>query len=142
MSALNKLYDFVKNAFNAALDLSLEKVIIISQMNQAFKNQFLTGEASRLVHASITIGDANYRHAMSNTFIRSGFMLTIKNDDNLKKSEAHEIAQYILENDFFVKQLMTLGFDTLIVKGKSIHSIKFKLSDYASLEHFFLGRTI
>jgi hypothetical protein len=139
MNAITKVYDFLKNALNAALDLSLEKVIIINQLNQGFKNQFLAGEASRLVKASITIGDASYRHAMSNSFVRSGFMLTIVNDDNLKLSEAHEVAQYILENDFFVKQLMTLGFDTLIVKGSKTNSVKFKLSDYASLEHFFLG---
>jgi hypothetical protein len=138
MKALNKLYDFIKNVVNVALDLSLEKVIILNQFNQAFKNEFLTGQTNRLLKVSITIGDSTYRHAMSSSFVRSGFMVTVANDDNLKMSEAHDIAQYFLDNDPFIKQLMTLGFDTLIVRGKSTNSLKFKLSDYASLEHFFL----
>ena len=65
-------------------------------------------------------------------------MLIIQNDERLRLSEVHEIAQYILTNEYFIKKLMSLGFDTLIVKGKSTNSVKFKMSDFANLDSYFL----
>ena len=135
---IRKLYSFLKAIVNVAMDLSLEKVFIINQLNKAFKEQYLSGEASRLVEVSISMGDATNKHELSCNFLRSGFMLKIMNDKRLKVSEANEIALFILENDSFVRQLMVMGFDTLIVKGKSTQSIRFKMSDYASINNYFL----
>ena len=56
---------------------------------------------------------------MSAFFLRSGFKISIENDNNIKDSEFRDISQYILSNKPFIRQLMTLGFDTLIVTGKT-----------------------
>jgi hypothetical protein len=93
--------------------LSLEKATILYQLNTEFKQQYLRGEAKRLVVASITMGDMKNKHEFSSSFLRSGFMLTIMNDSLLKRSEANEIALYLLENDFFVRQLMVLVSNNL-----------------------------
>ena len=138
MEIVNKLYALVKHVFTATLDLSIETVVLIRSMNSAFKEQFLSNQTNRLVEASITIGESRFKHSMSKSFVRSGFKLTFINDSNLKESEARDLAKYILENDHFVRQLMILGFDTLIIKGKTTNSILFKLSDYASLDGIFL----
>lgn len=135
---IRKIYSFLKTIVNVALDLSLEKAIILHQLNTEFKQQYLRGEAKRLVVASISMGDMINKHEFSSSFLRSGFMLTIMNDNLLKTSEANEIALYLLENDSFVRQLMILGFDTFIIKGKSTQSIRFKMSDYAHLKDYFL----
>ncbi len=138
MGLLNSTWEFIKNAINLVLDASFEKVAIINALNKTFEEQYLNGETKRLVRVSIAIGDSSYKHSMSVNFTRSGFMMIIQNDELLKLSEVHEVAQYILMNDYFTKKLMALGFDTLIVKGKNTNSMKFKLSDFANLDNYFL----
>jgi hypothetical protein len=138
MALFDAVWEFIKNTINLVLDASYEKVAIINGLNKSFDEQFHNGETNRLVKVSITIGDSSYKHSMSVNFTRSGFMMMIQNDEALRLSEVNEVAQYILTNDYFVKKLMSLGFDTLIVKGKSTNSIKFKLSEYANLDNYFL----
>ncbi len=138
MSLFSSTWEFIKNTINLVLDASFEKVAIINALNKTFEEQYLNSETKRLVRVSITLGDSSYKHSMSVNFTRSGFMMTIQNDELLKLSEVHEVAQYILMNDYFIKKLMALGFDTLIVKGKNTNSIKFKLSDFANLDNYFL----
>lgn len=138
MALFNTVWEFIKNTINLVLDASFEKIAIINALNKTFEEQYLNGETNRLVKVSITIGDSSFSHSMSVNFTRSGFMMIIQNDEFLKLSEVNEVAQYILTNDFFIKKLMSLGFDTLIVKGKNTTSIKFKLSDFANLDNYFL----
>lgn len=138
MDIISKVYTFIKTIINVGLDLSIEKTVIINQLNKAFKEQYTSGEARRLVVVSITIGESAYKHSMSVSWLRSGFMLVIQNDEGLKQAEVHEISLYILQNDAFVRQLMVLGFDTLYVKGKNTESVKFKLSEYGNPESYML----
>ena len=138
MGVLDKLYEFLKNAVNSAMDGSFQKMQIISQLNKSFEEQYLNGETNRLVKASITIGEQGFKHSMSVNYFRSGFLLIIQNDEYLKESEANEVAKYILMNQSFIKKLMSLGFDTLMVRGQSTDSIKFKMSDFANLDSYFL----
>lgn len=134
----SKIYALLKSIINATLDLSLEKVQTINELNKGFREQYLSGEALRYVTVSITIGDSKYRHSMSSSFLRSGFMLVIQNDEKLTESEANEIAKYILDNEPFVRKLMVFGFDTLIVKGKTTRSMVYKMSEYATLNNYFM----
>lgn len=138
MALLNNVWEFIKNTINLVLDASFEKVAIINALNKTFEEQYLTGETNRLVKVSISFGDPSYKHSMSVSYPRSGFLMIIQNDEKLKLSEVHEVAQYILTNDYFIKKLMSLGFDTLIVRGKTTNSIRFKLSDFANLDNYFL----
>ena len=109
------IVDFFKNLLNSLVGTSLERMKLINTMNQTFKDSYCSGALDRFCKVSITVGDTNYAHEMSAFFLRSGFKISIENDNNIKDSEFRDISQYILSNKPFIRQLMTLGFDTLIV---------------------------
>ena len=135
-----KFIDFIKNILDSILSGSLERMRLISEMNLAFKECFYSGELQRLCKTSISSGDFCYRHEMSAISFRSGFKITIENDANLKESEINEISKYILTNTAFVRQLMAIGFDTLIIKGKTtLMAKKFGLKDYSNLNNYFIS---
>ncbi len=134
--------EFLKNLLNALLDGSFERMQIINAMNQAFKEYFISGELERLCKVSISQGDMDFRHEMSSIWLRSGFKISIENDAGLKESEIFEISQYVLQNNSFVRQLMAIGFDTLIVQGKTTKIGRvFSLKAYANLKNYFIGTT-
>ena len=130
---------FITNLINSLLDGSFERVRIINQMNIAFKEYFTGGEFSRLCKVSISQGCSEYAHEMSSLWFRSGFKITIENDIALKESEINEIAMYITNNEQFVRQLMALGFDTLVIKGNTTGLFKhYGLKHYANLNQYFI----
>lgn len=129
----------LSNFINSLLDGSFERVRIISQMNSAFKEYFTGGEFGRLCRVSIAAGDSSFAHEMSSIWLRSGFKITVENDSNLREAEANELAAYITDNAAFVRQLMAMGFDTLIIKGKTGGLTKcFALKKYANLKHYYI----
>lgn len=130
---------FFTNLINSLLDGSFERMRVINQMNAAFKEYFTSGEFARLCKVSISQGKSEYAHEMSTLWLRSGFKITIENDYSLKDSEINEISQYITENAAFVRQLMAMGFDTLVIKGKtSDMSQTYALKRFANLNHYYL----
>lgn len=129
----------ITNLINTLLDGSFERMRIINQMNTAFKEYFTTGEFSRLCKVSISQGKSEYAHEMSTIWLRSGFKISIENDLSLKESEMNELSQYVTENVTFVRQLMAMGFDTLIIKGKTTGEVKYyALKKYANLNQYFI----
>ena len=108
-------------------------------MNQSFREVFYSGELNRLCNVSITSGDKDFAHEMSSMTFRSGFKITIKNDAGLKDSEIIEISNYILSNKAFIRRLMTLGFDTLIIQGcNTTVGRLFSLKAYANLNNYYI----
>lgn len=55
---------------------------------------------------------------------------------SIQESEINELAQYVIANEAFVRQLMTMGLDTLVIKGKTK---SFALKKYANLKQYFIG---
>ena len=130
----------ITNLINSLLDGSFERMRIISQMNAAFKEYFTTGEFKRLCKVSISQGNSAFAHEMSSLWIRSGFKITIENDYSLRESEMEELASNVTDNAAFVRQLMAIGFDTLIIKGKTTGKTKsFALKRYANLSQYFIS---
>ena len=130
----------ITNLINSLLDGSFERMTIISQMNAAFKEYFTTGEFNRLCKVSISQGNSAFAHEMSSIWIRSGFKITIENDYSLRESEMEELASNVTDNAAFVRQLMAIGFDTLIIKGKTTGKTKsFALKRYANLNQYFIS---
>ena len=129
--------DFFNNLFNSLLDGSFERMRIINVMNQSFREFFYSGELNRLCKVSISQGDREFSHEMS--WFRSGFKISIENDINLLDSEIMEISKYVLSNTAFIRQLMAMGFDTLIVVGAtSGKGRKFSLKGYANLNNYYI----
>lgn len=130
----------ITNLINSLLDGSFERMRIINRMNAAFKEYFMSGEFARMCKFSISHGNQEFAHEMSSFWFRSGFKVSVENDFNLKDSEMKELANYIIGNEAFVRQLMAMGFDTLIIKGKTTgKSIYFALKKFANLNHYYLG---
>ena len=129
----------ITNLINSLLDGSFERMRIISQMNAAFKEYFMSGEFNRMCKISIGQGKSEYAHEMSSLWLRSGFKITIENDVNLKESEMNELASYVTGNPTFVRQLMAMGFDTLVIKGKTTgKTTNYALKRFANLNHYYI----
>lgn len=129
----------ITNLLNSLLDGSFERMRIISQMNAAFKEYFMSGEFARMCKVSISSGCSEYAHEMSSIWLRSGFKISIENDLSLKESEINELSSYVTDNAAFVRQLMAMGFDTLVIKGKTTGmSRTFALKKYANLNQYFI----
>ena len=109
---LDNLTTIINNIFDVITQGSLERMKVVRKFNTAFNTAYLTGEFDRMCKVSIAIGDSSYKHSMSTIVLRSGFKISIKNDDNLTNYDIQEIAKYVLASKPFVRQLMSLGFDT------------------------------
>lgn len=136
-----KLIEFFKNLFNIILDGSMERVKLLSAMNENFKETFYSGGIDRLCKVSIGAGDPEFSHEMSALWFRSGFRITVENDLGMLDSEIFEISDYVLQNESFIRQLMSLGFDTLIVQGEKTKRGKmFCLKSYANLKGYLIEK--
>ena len=134
------LGEFFKNLLNSIMDGSFERVRILNAMNNGFRDTFYSGGLNRLCKVSISSGDPDFTHEMSSMTFRSGFKIGIENDSNLDMSEVMEISKYVLANTAFIRQLMSLGFDTLIIQGLNcVRGRKFSLKAYAKLDNYFLN---
>ena len=133
------LKDFFNNLINSLLDGSFERMRVVNSMNQAFREYFFSGDLERLCKVSISQGDPEFKHEMSSLWFRSGFKITIENDIKLMDSEIMDISQYVLQNGTFIRQLMAMGFDTLIIQGKTTQrGRKFSLKAYSNLKNYYL----
>ena len=133
------IVEFLKNMLNSLLDGSFERVKIINEMNKGFKELFYSRVINRLCHVSISAGDPDFTHEMSSMSFRSGFKIGIENDMDLQMSEVMDLSKYILANTAFIRQLMSMGFDTLIIQGlNNGRGRKFSLKAYAKLNNYFI----
>lgn len=131
--------EFFKNLLNSILDGSFERVRIINAMNTGFRECFYSGTLNRLCKVSISSGDPDFTHEMSSMTFRSGFRIGIENDNDLQMSEVMDISKYVLANTAFIRQLMSMGFDTLIIQGlNNGKGRKFSLKAYAKLNNYFI----
>ena len=132
--------EFFKNLLNSLLDGSFDRMRVINAMNQSFRECFYSEEFNRLCRASISQGEQRYAHEMSACWFRSGFKISIENDNGLSESEIKEIADNVLCNTSFVRQLMAMGFDTLVIQGNTTEkTCKFSLKQYANLKNYYIG---
>lgn len=134
-----RVADFFRNLLNSLMDGSFERVRTINAMNNGFKEVFYSGGLNRLCKVSISSGDPDFTHEMSSMTFRSGFKIGIENDNNLEMSEVMDISKYVLANTAFIRQLMSMGFDTLIIQGlNNGKGRKFSLKAYAKLNNYFI----
>ena len=99
----------------------------------------MSGEFGRLCKVSISQGRSEFAHEMSVLWFRSGFKISIENDLNLKQSEIKELSLYVTSNATFIRQLMALGFDTLVIEGKTTKMVEyFALKKFANLNQYYI----
>ncbi|MFM1947727.1 MAG: hypothetical protein RL207_2010 [Bacteroidota bacterium] len=138
-SVFSKFLTFINRIADVISQGSLERVRILSEFNSVFKDAYLEGSIDRLCKVTTSIGDPSFKHELSSIYFRSGFKITIENDENLKESDFHEISRYVIQSKHFVRQLMALGYDTLIIIGKNkVNGIQISLKAIANLQDYMI----
>jgi len=110
-----------------------ERYKLIRDFNRAAKISFINGEAPTLLQSRVTKGESTYRHEFSR-FMGGGFRIKAMSGRPLKQNELIEIGRVVLDNEELVRELITLGWDTLEVQAdKGYKGAKWKLKSYAKL---------
>jgi len=131
---LNRVVDIVSQG-------NLERIKVIREFNLVFTEAFYCGEIDRLCSVTTSPGVPSFKHELSSFYMRSGFKVTIHNDDRITDNEYFEISKYIIQSASFVRQLMALGYDTLIIVGKnSARGLQIPLKEIANLHDYMLNR--
>ena len=81
---LNRVVDVVSQG-------NLERVKIIREFNVVFKEAFMQGDIDRLCVVTTSPGKPEFKHELSTFYLRSGFKITIENDNNLTEGDFMEI---------------------------------------------------
>ena len=137
------LFDSLKKLFNRVVDIviqgNLDRVRIISEFNRVFNQAYLSSEIDRKCSVTTSPGKPEFRHELSSFYLRSGFKITILNDDYLTETDLFEISGYVLESQGFVRKLMAIGYDTLIVKGKnSTNGLQIPLKKFGNIDGYMI----
>jgi hypothetical protein len=145
MTMASTLFSRIATLLNRVVDIvsqgNLARVRILSEFNQAFKEAFINGDIDRHCTVTTSPGNVEYRHELSSFYLRSGFRITVENDHQLTQNDYIEISRYVLESAPFVRQLMALGYDTLIIKGRNqFQGVQISLKEIAQLHKYMLGR--
>jgi hypothetical protein len=129
---INRIVDIVSQG-------NLQRVRLLSEFNEVFKDAYFTLEIERLCKVTTSAGNPKFKHELSTFYLRSGFKITIENDNDLTESDFITISNYVIESKAFVRQIMALGYDTLIIKGKNAYTgLQIPLKEIASLQSYML----
>ncbi|WP_259016585.1 hypothetical protein [Emticicia fluvialis] len=139
MNIFSKISTFLSRIVDVITQGNLERVRILKEFNTLFKQAFLQGEIDRLCTVITSMGNPKFTHSLSSIYLRSGFKITIENDEDLSENNFWEIAKYVLDSAPFIRQLMALGYDTLIIVGKTnTAGIQISLKQVVDLQKFML----
>ncbi len=139
------IFSRIATLINRVVDVmsqgSLERIRIISSLNDAFKDAWEDGSLRHRCTVTTSAGEPTFRHQLSAFYMRSGFKITVQNYGGITESEYVMIADYILESKTFVRQLMALGYDTLIVRGheKGGKGVIFALKEIANFQDYMIN---
>ncbi|GGD17722.1 hypothetical protein [Flavobacterium orientale] len=137
---LSKITTFLNRIVDVVSQGNLERVTILNQFNLVFREAYFQGDLERLCRVTTSPGNPNFRHELSTFYLRSGFKITIENDERLTESDFIEISRYVIESKAFVRQLMALGYDTLIIIGKNYRQgLQIPLKEIANLQEYMLN---
>lgn len=110
-----------------------ERYQLVKSFNRTAKYSFISGTAPSLLEAKITKGESNYRHAFSK-WRGGGFRIKALSGKELKRNELIEIGRVILDNEPLIREMISLGWDTLEVHGNiGNNGTKWALKDYANI---------
>lgn len=131
-TVINRIVDIVSQG-------NLHRVRLLSEFNKVFKDAYFTLEIERLCKVTTSPGNPKFKHELSTFYLRSGFKITIENDNDLTESDFITISNYVIESKAFVRQIMALGYDTLIIKGKNSYTgLQIPLKEIANLQSYMI----
>lgn len=139
----SNIFERITRLINRVVDIvsqgNLQRVRIITEFNHVFKEAYFTSEIDRLCRVTTSPGKPEFRHELSSFYLRSGFKITVENDNSLTENDFMQISSYVIESKSFVRQIMALGYDTLIVKGKnSLIGLQIPLKEIANFHSYMI----
>lgn len=136
----SRISTFINRVVDVMSQGNLERIRILKEFNFVFREVYMQGEIDRLCTVTTSAGNPKFKHVLSTFYLRSGFKITIENDVNLTDNDFFEISKYVIESAPFVRQLMALGYDTLIIKGKnSFKALELPLNEIANFQNYMLN---
>jgi|TARA_B110000967_G_scaffold75456_1_gene78094 hypothetical protein len=110
-----------------------ERYQLVKSFNRTAKYSFISGTSPTLLEAKITKGDSEYRHAFSK-WRGGGFRIKALSGRELERSELIEIGRVILDNEPLIREMISLGWDTLEVHGNiGNNGSKWSLKEFANI---------
>lgn len=110
-----------------------ERRKLLTSFNLSAKRAYVSGLTLTLIEARISVGESRFRHEFSK-FLAGGFRIKALTGRPLLREEQMQIGLAILSNDALVRELVTLGWDTLEVHdsvGKQ--GLKWELKKYTNI---------
>lgn len=89
-----------------------ERNEIINNFNKASKQAFISGIVPTFLKAESSRGNSNYKHIFSNFFYH-GFRIRTLAGRPLSFDEVIDIGNMLISNTLLIRNLITLGYDTL-----------------------------
>src|SRR6476661_10524491 len=89
---------------------------IIRRANAVFFHGFTSGKLKYYCQVERSMSVKSFKHRCHSW---NDFLVVIKNDFELSKVSLIKASEYFIENDLFIRQLVDLGFDKLIIKGEN-----------------------
>lgn len=124
------------NTWNTILDWfrdRSERSKLIRSFNESARESFVAGIAPTLLKASISKGEATYKHQFSN-WLNTGYRIQAFTGRVLSKDELIHIGKVILNDSVLVRKLVVLGWDTLEIHGDAgTYGCRWQLKDYIPL---------
>lgn len=106
------MWEQIKQVFTTWFENRKDREQLIKEFNNSSRAAYIVGVMPTLFEAKVTIGDSRYTHTFSK-WMAGGFRIKALTGRNLTKAEMEEMGQIVLSNSPLVRNLVSLGFDTL-----------------------------
>ena len=130
------------HTFKNLANLYIDKIIIgnnsrqdiLNFFNLFFEEAFSLGKIDRLCKIRSCAGNKFFKTSLSAFSFRSGIELKIINDLNLTNYDAHILSSVILGNPYFVRKLISFGYDTLVISTSTTGiTLTLNLNDFTNI---------
>jgi hypothetical protein len=106
------MWEQIKQVFTTWFENRKDREQLIKEFNNSSRAAYIMGVMPTLFEAKVTTGDSRYTHTFSK-WMAGGFRIKALTGRNLSRSEMEEMGQVVLSNSPLVRNLVSLGFDTL-----------------------------
>lgn len=89
---------------------------MIRRANAVFFDGFTSGKLEYYCQVERSMSVKSFKHRCHSW---NDFLVVIKNDHELTQVSLIKVSEYFIENDRFVRQLVLIGFEKLIIKGEN-----------------------
>lgn len=119
---------------NVLVDGNQSRTSLLNFGNTILEEAFNSGFIDRYCKMSQCSGNKNFKNNFSSFTFRSGIEINIINGNNLSNNDVYIICGLILANPYFVRKLLSLGFDTMRLTAKSVNiSFDVELIKYSEI---------